>query len=68
MGLCIETESSHDRSQKCEKETHNLVRVHDRLQTMGDGQKRHVPSELGTERPLDDGVRLIVYKGLCQHN
>jgi hypothetical protein len=43
--------------------THNLVRVHNRLQAVRDSDDSHVALQLRTERRLDDRVRLVVDRG-----
>jgi hypothetical protein len=45
------------------EDTHDLVRVHDRLQAVRDRDHRHVPLELRPQRGLDDRIRLVVDRG-----
>lgn len=40
--------------------THDLVGVHNRLQTMCDCQEGHILAKLCAQRCLDDRVRLVV--------
>lgn len=41
--------------------THNPVRIHNSLQTVGNRYQRRVGPKLMPERALDDAIRLVIY-------
>jgi hypothetical protein len=42
--------------------THDLIRVHDGLQTMGNRDDSHIVFELRAQRRLNDSIGIVVYK------
>lgn len=46
-----------------ERNTYNFIGVHDGLETVGNGDNRHVLLKLSPQRLLDYSVRFIIDRG-----
>ena len=55
-----ENELEQNRRLQVSRSTHNLVCIHDGLETMRDREERHVLAQLLTQGLLNDLIRLII--------